>query len=120
MLQRRQTLYVFLGLICQFANCFIQDFNISDWNFIIHISLLLIACIAIMSYNKRRRQIYYITFLQLFAWIYIIIYLYQISFENERFFQSIGLLLISIIFYYFAKKNIKKDDELIKSIDRLR
>jgi len=111
---------------------FKSDFGrISDLNWILFILILFVGLLSIMSFKYRKRQITLLRSLFAFTLCYPLGVISP-QFEYLQFFgpPSVQLtninelfnimFLISSIFYFLAIKKIKQDDDLIKSIDRIR
>ena len=116
MIQRVQTLYVLLGLILQFIGFDLYSFIISGEVFLILVpfSVCIFGLIAIFNYKNRISQIRILYFLSFTVSLMLIsaIMCFDIL--------AILLLVLSLIFYLIAIRNIRKDDDLINSINRLR
>jgi len=93
---------------------------------ILAILIILFALTTIFVYKNRTLQMRLITYNTIvIAAIFILFayYIYKITIDyNSNFSFSIGFIipLIAIIFNILAYRRIKKDDELVKSIDRIR
>ena len=116
MIQRVQTLYVLLGLILQFIGFDLYSFIISGEVLLILVpcSVCIFGLIAIFNYKNRISQIRILYFLS------FIVSLMLISAIMCFDILAILLLLLSLVFYLIAIRNIRKDDDLINSINRLR
>ena len=87
--------------------------------------------ISIFLYRKRKRQIRFVYFSMALLLIFIIPFLFIVVSTIQNLsgsgltispLGSFGLLIpfISLLFGWLAVKNIKKDDELVRSADRIR
>jgi len=137
MIQRIQTLYIVLGSVLHFF--LFSAINIDGsgspifW-LPIQLFCIVLALAAIFSYNNRKRQINLLYMLVGIVFIYavrLVNIAIKIGVSSEFTLKqsldwSSGLLdyfigiILAIIFYILAIKRIKKDDNLIKSIDRIR
>tara|TARA_B100000700_G_scaffold225596_1_gene248877 strand:- start:169 stop:549 length:381 start_codon:yes stop_codon:yes gene_type:complete len=126
MIQRIQTLYIILGAILHFFPW--QWDNEFPYSLFIILLGTLLVLVTIFSYNSRQRQV---------TILYLMIAMVLIPiFESSLIIVSttpwvpmptklLGILMLisqilAVIFYILAIKSIKKDDDLIKSIDRIR
>ncbi len=147
MIQRIQTLYIFLsavliGLlfvlpfaeIAHGSELFLFDIRGIVRNNVVEESglpiavfigiILLVHLIAIFLYKKRIRQIRFLVFsilllLGLFGMFYFFTY-YSFSGAEINFKYSVVFPIVAIIFDYLAIRNIGKDEALVRSIDRIR
>jgi hypothetical protein len=140
MLQRIQTVYLFIALIATgvlpFALPLWVTKNGENYYFIRDLAFVLLfafsttlSIVSIMTYKKRKNQfvmgrlniILNVILLGLF-----IIRLFNLSGETDPekvvSEKGIGVILpiVSIVFLSLANKAIKKDEDLVKSVDRLR
>lgn len=148
MIQRIQTLYLFLSLICCILLYFVPVWEARSVSIdmgmgigmeaigagthllLLPLPVLLVIShlIAIFSYKNRKRQkrfcigniLLYIIFL---LWALLLIQL------EHQFFQHFDLLefrlgailpIIGIVLNFLARSGIKKDEALLRSMDRLR
>ena len=144
MIQRIQTIYM-LTASSLLLLCFYRipiDFCISNIESINNFSptyfsknifylcfTIVITFFSIVSYKNLNRQIK-LNYLLIFSSVILI--LVEILLNNvpsfifsnfagcERNWTILVLYFFSIIFYFLSIKNIKKDDELLKSVNRLR
>ena len=129
MIQRMQTLYIILGAIFHFWIWQAQ----SEFPYSLFIILLgtVLVLVTIFSYNNRKRQVTLLylmiamSLILIFDSIWMIISPAPGMFAAPipaKFFGQLQLIsqIFAIIFYILAIKRIKKDDDLIKSIDRIR
>ena len=129
MIQRIQSIYLLLIIIINiiyklFSNYFsIINFPgysmFSNWISSIYVYLIptiIISLISLLSYKNRTRQLILNRINYSFQLILLVC-----SFDNLISFNMFYVvLLINIILVKMANYGIKKDDNLIKSIDRLR
>lgn len=140
MLQRIQTVYLFIAMIATGVLPFVLPLwvtkNGENYYFIRDLSFVLLfafsttlSIVSIMTFKKRKNQfvmgrlniILNIILLGLF-----IIRLFNLSGETDPekvvSEKGIGVFLpiVSIVFLSLANKAIKKDEDLVKSVDRLR
>ncbi|MDD7885286.1 DUF4293 domain-containing protein [Flavivirga sp. 57AJ16] len=136
MLQRIQTIYLIIaagvsaGLIFVFhlwitdegINVFAKD-NMLYLGFFLGSAIL--SLIAIFMYKNRKSQFVLGRLNIILNFILLGFFVYQslsISGETAVSEKGIGMLLpiVSIVFLALANKAIKKDEDLVKSVDRLR
>jgi len=150
MIQRIQSLYLLLAAIIQviFATGTYFTYKISDDSYfvtgsgtfnsagentggdmktlILGLGISLLALISIFLYKNRKQQmkIARIGGLLTMAEIVFIVISYfnttDIAESGFSFGYVIFILPISTLFFFLAAKAIKKDDELIRSVDRIR
>ena len=144
MLQRIQSLYLSITLIISGGlsfvfsfwknnggnEFFIMDFLKSgDWKTMtISISFFLSAALSLISifiFKNRKQQIKLNRFnlvVNLYLLGIIVYHLLSLSGESQISEKGIGLFLpvLVIVFLALANKAIQKDEELVKSVDRLR
>ncbi|MBF04791.1 MAG: hypothetical protein CMP76_16035 [Flavobacterium sp.] len=137
MLQRIQTLYMLISCILTAALPFIfflwkEVGNATPVYFtssLIYMLLFgfisLITLISIFSFKKRQTQFVLNRLSIIFNFILLGFFVYRtlsLSGETEVSEKGIGMLLpaISIVFLVLANRAIKKDEDLVKSVDRLR
>jgi len=137
MIQRIQTLYLILGTVSlliafiriPFFHCEDAANSIFILNNIQSICLfLLLSTLTVLSFQNRTRQIK-LVYLLSFCCTCIILYniFSYISYDFEQassvcFFNLVFLpfLLAGKILYYLAIRSIKRDNDLLDSVDRLR
>ncbi|MDD3309004.1 MAG: DUF4293 domain-containing protein [Dysgonamonadaceae bacterium] len=149
MFQRIQTVYLFLVCVCMAVSIFsplaIMECNGSTVElnafsfykgvdiafetivlFVIGLISSLISLIAIFLFKNRKKQIR-ITIWNIIIMIVFIVYLLYLSFMKgdvvgifTKFSWGALLPLIAIIFAIISIKRIKKDEELVRSLERLR
>ncbi|NOY48669.1 MAG: DUF4293 domain-containing protein [Chlorobi bacterium] len=136
MLQRIQTIYLLIsagvsaGLIFVF-NLWTTTEEVVFYakDDILYLSLFLgsaaLSLIAIFKYNNRQTQFVLGRLNIILNFILLGLFVYRslnLSGETDVSEKGIGMLLpiFSIVFLVLANKAIKKDEELVKSVDRLR
>lgn len=95
---------------------------------IVNVLIILFSIFSISQFKNRKKQRSYVLILCIVIILNICLYMYYmytITAQNEYVLQpakSIGIYfqLISIILCLIAARRIKKDDDLVKSIDRIR
>ena len=139
MIQRIQTLYMMLSAIATGALPFVFELwtlntdNQATAVFItssaIYLSLFglvtLLTIISIFSFKKRQNQFVLNRLTMIFNFILLGFFVYRslnLSGETMVSEKGIGMFLpaISIVLLVLANKAIKKDEDLVKSVDRLR
>lgn len=129
MIQRIQSVFLLVVVLCGIAwIIFIQfiETSLSDWdNLILGSSILnsisiLLTLFNIFSYKNRKLQIKISSFL-----IILNILICLISFLLANYFiidklYPLCFPLIATVFSFLARKYIKKDEELVRSSDRIR
>ncbi len=128
MLQRIQTIYMFLGFLVAGFYVYLAYFEIFTDNqlygFATGIPALLIL-VNIFLFNNRKLQIK-LNNLSIFVLIVLLgLSIYHVGLlSGEKSFseKDIKLLVpvISIVFLLIANKYIKRDERLVKSVDRIR
>lgn len=151
MLQRVQTIYLLGVIICMAAVFFLPVLNIDitnavsenyylfgnidSFNFIpvwlqhtlliSVIDIIVLTCITIFCYKKRKLQIKlcYLNSIFILLFYGTIIYFRFVINQNQGVIHlqtGAVLPLVALIFNYLALRFIKKDEALIRSMDRLR
>ncbi len=129
MLQRIQTVYLFIVLILS-SSCLYLSFNIdfkspagyyfqSNFGFLIFPILTLVT---IFLYKRRHLQVIFSIILIFLFTIQGVIFGIEINIENGQSYSEI-LIFVSfscILLLFFARRNILKDEALIRSVDRIR
>jgi hypothetical protein len=135
MLQRIQTLYIILVSICSgVLSFFLPLWTIADKPYnavdsteylILFIASALLAVVAIFQYKSRQTQFVVCRLNIILNLILLGLFVYRLlnlsgAYKNAE--KGIGLILpvISIVLLVLANKAIKKDEALVKSVDRLR
>ena len=129
MLQRIQTVYLLIVLILS-STCLYLSFNIdftspagnyfqSNCGFLIFPILTLVT---IFLYKRRHLQVMFSIILILLFTIQGIIFGIEINIEDGFSFSEmlIFVSLACILLLYFSRKNILKDEALVRSVDRIR
>lgn len=129
MLQRVQTIFILLAVLgALFLNLTAQDLDILGGNLTINISsvaLILLGLLSIFSFKNRKRQILLnnISLIINALLIGLLIY-WLLNLPGGIPFPEKGIepifSLISIVCLFLANIYIKKDERLVKSVDRLR
>ena len=136
MIQRIQTIYLLLaagvsgGLIYVFelwtspegVKVFADDIN---YVFALFLVSAFFSVLSISRYKKRKSQFMLGRFNIILNFILLGLFVYQslnVSGETVVSEKGIGIFLpiVSIVFLALANKAIKKDEDLVKSVDRLR
>jgi O-antigen ligase len=129
MLQRIQTIWTFLAVLAAvFLFVTGQDVIISDSIPVINIGciiLVLVGLLSVFSFNNRKRQILLNTISIIINALLIGILIYWLlKLSGGIQFPEKGIepifSLIAIICLFIANMYIKKDERLVKSVDRLR
>ena len=133
MIQRIQSLYIFLYIIIK---CFLLYMSLtykSLYHFFINkvdllssvlILLIIFSIVTLLSFKKRKTQIklmYFLITLQLLFVISISIFTYM-EVDSLIFLQNYQtiLFMIGLLLLLLCLRGIKKDQNLIDSIDRIR
>ena len=133
MIQRIQSLYIFLYIVIK---CFLLYMSItykSLFHFFINkvdlvssvlILLIIFSIVTLLSFKKRKTQIklmYFLITLQLLFMISISIFTYM-EVDSLIFLQNYQTILciIGLLLLLLCLRGIKKDQNLIDSIDRIR
>ena len=133
MIQRIQTLYIFLYILIK---CFLLYMSLtykSLFHFFINkidllssvlILLIIFSIVTLLSFKKRKTQIrlmYFLITLQLLFMISISIFNYM-EVDSLIFLQNYQTILciIGLLLLLLCLRGIKKDQNLIESIDRIR
>jgi len=129
MIQRIQTVYLLFAFCLMAAIVFIP-FSASSFNTGFYEGFFAVAAlsaiITIFLYKKRKLQLricYALLFAQVFAYLFFFIF-DRHNMSLRELLQQVGITFIfpfiTFIFIYLAIKGIKKDDKLVRSLDRLR
>ena len=133
MIQRIQSLYIFLYIVIK---CFLLYMSLtykSLFHFFINkvdlvssvlILLIIFSIVTLLSFKKRKNQIklmYFLITLQLLFMISISIFTYM-EVDSLIFLQNYQtiLFIIGLLLLLLCLRGIKKDQNLIDSIDRIR
>lgn len=136
MLQRIQTIYLICAAVVSAGFTFVFHLWITNAgktiyakDDILYLGLFLgsaiISLVAIFMYKNRKSQFVFGRLNIILNFILLGFFVYQslnVSGETAVSEKGIGMLLpiVSIVFLALANKAIKKDDDLVKSVDRLR
>jgi len=133
MIQRIQSLYIFLHIVIK---CFLLYMSLT-YNSLFHffinkvdllssvlILLIIFSIVTLLSFKKRKTQIklmYFLITLQLLFMISISIFTYM-EVDSLNFLQNYQTILciIGLLLLLLCLRGIKKDQNLIDSIDRIR
>ena len=136
MIQRIQTLYLFLAAVISAGLIFvfhlwtnseaIKVFAVDDYTYLgMFLGSALLSLISIFNFKHRKSQFMLGRLNIILNFILLGIFVYQslnLSGETNVSEKGIGILLpiFSIVCLVLANKAIKKDEDLVKSVDRLR
>ena len=136
MIQRIQTLYLFISVVISAGLIFVfhlwtntEDVKVFATDSYLYLGLFLgsalFSLISIFSFKNRKSQFVMGRVNIILNFILLGIFVYQslnISGETNVSEKGIGILLpiFSIVCLVLANKAIKKDEDLVKSVDRLR
>ncbi|AFL98495.1 DUF4293 domain-containing protein [Ornithobacterium rhinotracheale] len=135
MIQRIQSVFLFLAAIVSLVISNVVDLwkQGSEWMqsndytliFAMFLSSGILSFAVIFLYRNRKRQLIY-NYINIFLNVVLVgllaYDLYNLPGEGINSQKGIGLILplISIILLFMANSGIKKDEKLVKSIDRIR
>ena len=131
MIQRIQTVFLiinffFLSILYFFSPLDFFDFNIFNFKILIEVKFYIILCglltfLSVLLFKKRTKQLL-INKVQIFLHIVysLIIVIDFIIYKSSNSFINILIPTFCLIFIFLANKFIKRDEDLIKSIDRIR
>ena len=136
MLQRIQTVYLLIAAIISGGLIFVFHlwtnsdeelvFAMDNYLYLgLFLGSALLSLISIFNYKNRKTQFVLGRLNIILNFILLGLFVYQslnLSGEADVSEKGIGILLpiLSIVFLVLANKAIKKDEELVKSVDRLR
>lgn len=129
MIQRIQTIYLFLSSVVLTVFSFFTDFNLLNINttqiidFVPTFMALLSAVVAfatIFMYKNRNSQAKVALLASLLPFLAIPIFIYVFTVQNFYTEWSFYLLIVAFLSSLLARHNIIKDEKLVKSADRLR
>ncbi|SFU34303.1 protein of unknown function [Pustulibacterium marinum] len=135
MLQRIQTVYLLLVVLASGVLPFFVDiYSVNGESVTVMTEVLylvayeliaVLALIAIFLFKNRKNQFVVNRLNMIFNLILLGVFVYRsltLSGESEISEKGIGMFLpiISIVFLVLANRAIKKDEDLVKSVDRLR
>ncbi len=136
MIQRIQTVYLFLAFICMGVLPFVfplwKDAAGKDFYFMMNLGYsalfgisMTLSLVSIFGYKKRQNQ-FVMNRLNIISNVILLgLFVYRslnLSGETQVSEKGIGMFLpiVSIVLLVLANKAIKKDEDLVKSVDRLR
>ena len=131
MIQRIQTVFLiinffFLSILYFFLPLDFFDVNIFNFKTLIEVKFYIILCglltfLSVLLFKKRTKQLL-INKVQIFLHIIysLIIVIDFIIYKSANSFINILIPTFCLIFIFLANKFIKRDEDLIKSIDRIR
>lgn len=135
MLQRIQTIFMFVVIVTSgvvpflvklYANA-VATINVLDKPVVLAMYIIsaLLSVIAILQFKDRKKQFVFNRLNMLLNLIILGVFVYwslTLSGESQISEKGIGMFLpiISIVFLVLANRAIKKDEDLVKSVDRLR
>ena len=136
MLQRIQTIYLLFATGISAGLIFVFNLWSTNDNVVVYakdemlylglfLGSALLSLISIFSYKNRKSQFMLGRLNIILNFILLGVFVYQslnLSGESNVSEKGIGILLpiVSIVFLVLANKAIKKDEDLVKSVDRLR
>ncbi|MFG6687903.1 DUF4293 domain-containing protein [Mariniflexile sp. HNIBRBA6329] len=136
MLQRIQTVYLLIAAIVSAGLIFVLHLWVTNEDVVVYakdnllylgmfLASALLSIITIFKYKKRKSQFMLGRLNIILNFILLGFFVYQslnVSGETAVSEKGIGMLLpiVSIVFLALANKAIKKDEDLVKSVDRLR
>lgn len=135
MIQRIQTVYLFLAAVLNISVFFTPIYRhaVNDpqaWigvGFAISLTLsFLIAGASIFLYQNRNLQLRVVksgTYIQIVAIGFAAGILFSLGGFGTFLWQEVlgsGLIVVALVLYWLAGRAIKKDEELVKSMDRIR
>ena len=136
MIQRIQTLYLFISVVISAGLIFVfhlwtntEDVKVFATDSYLYLGLFLasalLSLISIFSFKNRKSQFVMGRVNIILNFILLGVFVYQslnLSGETNVSEKGIGILLpiFSIVCLALANKAIKKDEDLVKSVDRLR
>jgi len=136
MLQRIQTLYIVISIAAMVVLYFLlpsatneESANLIQANSPLMLGLLLgsllITIFSITSFKKRQRQFVLNRLTIILNFVLLGVFVYQsLTTPGESVLSEKGvgmfMPIISIVFLVLANKAIKRDEDLVKSVDRLR
>lgn len=128
MLQRIQSLYLFFYTLLA-AFCF-WGFPVIDYAFSIGFDLRFISLVlggltflTIVLFSKRKMQLGLIKVVSIVHIAFAVICVYSIGFPNmltENKLLLTVFFVLGALFLFLAHRGVKKDEALIRSLDRLR
>ncbi len=126
MIQRIQSVYLLLVAVISVVMLFVpiehtELIDLRNYVYALEIFIGASAFVTIFLYKRRKHQIKH-------CWLLIILQIIILGFyflffsspDRSHYYIGAYLLIVSIILCFLAKRAIKKDDELVRSADRLR
>ena len=132
MIQRIQSILMGFALLINgyITYTTFSSYNQSNENIFLYLSIIslivfTIAIFSIFSFKKRQNQFVLNRLAIIFNFILLVLFIYQsqsLSGDVSASMKGIEVILtlISIVLLVFANKYIKKDEDLVKSVDRIR
>lgn len=136
MIQRIQTLYMLVSIAAMVVLYFlfptfstVDTPNLLQANSPVMLGLLIgsviLTLLSIISYKTRQRQFVLNRLAILLNFVLLGVFVYQsLTAPGENYLSEKGvgmfMPIISIVFLVLANKAIKRDEDLVKSVDRLR
>ena len=129
---RIQTLYLILASVFSGILSFIFPIHIfndisfgitENYEYLLLFSIsTLLSIVSVLKYRKRRTQFILGRLNMILNIILLGLFVYRISGEYSHSEKGIGIVLpvFTIVFLIFSNKSIKRDERLVKSVDRLR
>jgi len=123
MIQRIQSVYLFL-ITALMAVLVIMTYNEKWWLPLVFVLLGIASLVAVFLYKNRKRQMWVVRIF-LFAIIIVLTHNFYINWQSDfhpkRVVAVIGLVcVVSGILAMLALRAIRKDEKLVRSLDRLR
>lgn len=130
MIQRIQSIYLLFAFFLQTVGAIYAPhlrYENYDWlhaiaYHFISAGLALLLLVCLVFFKRRLRQLFLCRLCMGFLFIVIGLQLYPLTFEKFSFERDLllGTDLVSFLFIYLAYRAIKKDETLVRSIDRIR
>lgn len=129
MIQRIQTIYLFIAGILAVVFSFVNDYALTQLQnldlFKVSSSLSLIvsagiALVCILLFKNRSLQIKLIWLSIIVALAGVGLYIYTDGVQNFYLDWQFYLIILVVVLLFFAKRGVQKDEDLIKSSYRLR
>ena len=130
MIQRIQSVYLLFSVVLNFI-VFITlingFFSFNAWLAILSFILALLSAFTIFSFKNRKKQLQLCQLLIVLHVLFTLFFAYFLQNEGVFITDKFGtrqvimiIPIISILLINLAKKGVQKDDELVRSADRLR
>lgn len=141
MIQRIQTLYLILGTLCLGSLIFLDAVRQAmaaatlTW-YVPAVSVIaavtsIVALVAVFGYKNRARQLKLVASIQILTLILMVVLYGALFLANDFARLSEGaadlslvlillLPIVAYLFFYLARRGIQRDEDLVKSMDRLR